>query len=78
MSSKRKQSRVAGADEHDEGALREAERRMLLHDGADAETGAKHPTTEDATSPSPNPNDEHDPEALQEASEKMLLRRDRR
>jgi hypothetical protein len=78
MSSKQKQSGAGGPDEHDEGALREAERRMLLHDGADSETGTKDVKTEDAPSPNPNPNDEHDPEALEEASEKMLLRHDRR
>jgi hypothetical protein len=78
MSSKREQIRAVGADEHDEGALREAERRMLLRDGADKETDTRDLKTEDASSPNPNPNDEHDPRALQEASEKMLLRRDRR
>ncbi len=76
MSSKEKTSRKVAADEHDEGALHEAERRMLLHDGADAETHTEDVKRNDTASASPN--DEHDPEALEEASEKMLLRRDRR
>jgi len=78
MGSNRKQSRAAGADEHDEGALHEAERRMLLHEGADADAqGAKKDTTKRQKATSSGPDDEHDPAALEEASEKMLLRHKR-
>jgi ABC-type phosphonate transport system ATPase subunit len=74
MAKKVKQPTNLANDEHDEDAMREAERRMLLHeehgsDGQDPRSG------EAATS---DLGGEHDEEALEEASERMLPRRERR
>jgi hypothetical protein len=67
------QGRNLANDEHDEGAMREAERRMLLHDEPDSD---RHDAEiRDATSSGAG--GEHDEAALEEASERMLLRRDR-
>jgi hypothetical protein len=65
------QGRNLANDEHDEGAMREAERRMLLHDEPDSHDAE----IRDATSSGAG--GEHDEVALEEASERMLLRRDR-
>ena len=61
-------------EEHDEGAAREAERRMTLREGAASDDRAAE--TKAATSA--DMEGEHDPGALQEASERMLLRNDRK
>ena len=68
------QTKNLADEEHDESALREAERRMTLRDGAgrDDQDGS-----EKRTGGSSQIDGEHDPEALEEASERMLLRRDR-
>jgi hypothetical protein len=74
MAKKVEQPRNLANDEHDEDAMREAERRMLLHgergsDGHDPRSGDVTPS---------DMGGEHDEEALEEASERMLLRRERR
>ena len=74
MAKKVEQPTNLANDEHGEDAMREAERRMLLHeehgsDGHDPRSGET--TTSD-------PGGEHDEEALEEASERMLLRREQR
>jgi hypothetical protein len=74
MAKKIEQPRNLANDEHGEAAMREAERRMLLHeehgsDGHDPRSGDVTPS---------DMGGEHDEEALEEASERMLLKRDRR
>jgi hypothetical protein len=74
MAKKVEQPRNLANDEHGEAAMREAERRMLLHEehGSDS-----HDPRGGDVSPS-DMGGEHDEEALEEASERMLLKRDRR
>ncbi len=73
MAKEAKQPRNLANDGHDEGAMREAERRMLLHEEHGSDD--RDPGSGDATSS--DVGGQHDEEALEEASERMLLRRDR-
>jgi hypothetical protein len=64
--------------EHDEGAAREAERRMTLRDDAGSDDEAHTVESETKAGTSAEMDREHDAGALKEASERMLLRRDRK
>jgi hypothetical protein len=74
MAKKVEQSTNLANEEHDEDAMRDAERRMLLHEehgSDDQDSRGEEATTSDLGG-------EHDQEALEEASERMLLRREQR
>jgi hypothetical protein len=68
-------SRNLADEEHDEGALRKADERMLLRDRTDSAVDGAEGPDEDVLS---EPDGEHDAGALKEASERMLLRHDLR
>ena len=70
MTDKPNDSRAPEHVDYDEGALREAEERMLLHDTDAAEDGA----SESADWTPAELGGDHDAEAEKEAAQRMLLR----
>ena len=70
MTDKANDRRAPEHEEHDQGALREAEERMLLHDTDAAEEGA----SEAADWTPAELGGDHDADAEKEAAERMLLR----